>query len=134
MECLEVLNTLPKPDLIIGSPPCESRSIASAMNGGNACWKWKNDELNIRTKKEYSTTRYNNIKSTRNRILGELTTLTLIELVQYFKPIYYIIENPHTSRIWKYINEYMGFHIPYNNLTYYNNDDYPVKKPTYFKS
>lgn len=134
MECLEVLNTLPKPDLIIASPPCESWSIASAMNGGNACWKWKNDELNIRTKKEYSNTRYNNIKSSRNRIMGELTVLTLIEIIQYFKPKYYIIENPQTSRIWKYINENIGFNIPYDNLTYYNNYDYPVKKPTFFKS
>jgi len=134
MECLEVLNTLPKPDLIIASPPCESWSVASAMKGGNACWKWNAEVLNIRTKKEYKDTRYNHIKSTRNRIMGELTTLTLIELIQYFKPKYYIIENPQTSRIWNYIEHVIGFHIPYNNLTYYNNYDYPVKKPTYFKS
>lgn len=33
------LDKLPKPDLIIASPPCESWSNASAMTGGNACWK-----------------------------------------------------------------------------------------------
>ena len=33
------LDKLPKPDLIIASPPCESWSNASAMCEGNACWK-----------------------------------------------------------------------------------------------
>ena len=33
------LDKLPKPDLIIASPPCESWSNASAMANGNACWK-----------------------------------------------------------------------------------------------
>lgn len=31
------LDKLPKPDLIIASPPCESWSNASAMDRGNAC-------------------------------------------------------------------------------------------------
>ena len=35
----DTLDKLPKPDLIIASPPCESWSVASAMRGGNACWK-----------------------------------------------------------------------------------------------
>lgn len=33
------LDKLPKPDLIIASPPCESWSNASGMRGGNASWK-----------------------------------------------------------------------------------------------
>ena len=33
------LDKLPKPDLIIASPPCESWSTASGMCEGNACWK-----------------------------------------------------------------------------------------------
>ena len=28
----------------------------------------------------------------------------------------------------------IGFNIPYENLTYYNNYDYPIKKPTKFGS
>lgn len=35
----DTLDKLPKPDLIIASPPCESWSNASAMVEGNACWK-----------------------------------------------------------------------------------------------
>ena len=30
----DTLDNLPKPDLIIASPPCESWSVASAMRGG----------------------------------------------------------------------------------------------------
>lgn len=35
----DTLDKLPKPDLIIASPPCESWSNASAIPNGNACWK-----------------------------------------------------------------------------------------------
>lgn len=35
----DTLDELPKPDLIIASPPCESWSNASAISNGNACWK-----------------------------------------------------------------------------------------------
>ena len=35
----DTLDKLPKPDLIIASPPCESWSNASAIANGNACWK-----------------------------------------------------------------------------------------------
>ena len=34
----DVLDCLPKPDLIIASPPCESWSVASSMFDGNASW------------------------------------------------------------------------------------------------
>lgn len=30
----EILDELPKPDIILASPPCESWSVASAMRGG----------------------------------------------------------------------------------------------------
>ena len=32
------LDNLPKPDIILASPPCESWSNASAMLNGNVCW------------------------------------------------------------------------------------------------
>ena len=37
-KLFDTLDKLPKPDLIIASPPCESWSVASAMDRGNACW------------------------------------------------------------------------------------------------
>ena len=45
-----------------------------------------------------------------------------------------MIENPAYGRIWEYISKVIGFYIPYENLTYYNNYGYPLKKPTKFGS
>ena len=39
MALWDVLDKLEPPDVILASPPCESWSVASAMKGGNACWK-----------------------------------------------------------------------------------------------
>ena len=38
-KLFDELDKLPKPDLIIASPPGERWSVASAMWGGNASWK-----------------------------------------------------------------------------------------------
>lgn len=140
------LDELPKPDLIIASPPCESWSVASAMDKGNACWKQeKGDSLfepqtplsrfTIRDYIDYERYQFIPEKSLVTRINGELCTFNLIQIIKKYKPNYYIIENPATSKIWEYIEKILGFEIPYENLTYYNNyDDYPIKKPTKFKS
>lgn len=140
------LDALPKPDLIIASPPCESWSVASAMADGNACWKQeKGDSLfepqtplsrfTVRDFKDYENYQFKPEKSLINRINGELCTFNLIQIIKRYTPKYYIIENPASSRIWDYIDRVLGFEIPYENLTYYNNyDNYPIKKPTKFKS
>ncbi|WP_288395419.1 hypothetical protein [uncultured Vagococcus sp.] len=36
--------------------------------------------------------------------------------------------------VWALFDSGNGFEIPYENLTYYNNYDYPISKPTKFKS
>lgn len=38
------------------------------------------------------------------------------------------------GRLWKYIEDVMGFKLPHLNLTRYNNYDYPLQKPTKFAS
>lgn len=48
--------------------------------------------------------------------------------------MYFIIENPASGRLWKYIEDVIGFKLPYFNLTRYNNYDYPLQKPTKFAS
>lgn len=144
-KLFETLDSLPKPDVIIASPPCESWSIASAMKDGNASWKQeKGDGLfssqtplskfTIRNYRDYDNYQFYPEKSMVNRINGELCTLNLIKIIQKYSPAIYIIENPATSRMWAYIDEVLGFHINYDNLTYYNNYNYPLKKPTRFKS
>lgn len=142
------LDKLPKPDLIIASPPCESWSNASAMTGGNACWKQEDlsDSLfipqkeasmfTIRNASDYEEA-YINYKYDRQfmkRINGELCAFNTIEIIKRYKHMYFVIENPASGRLWKYIDEVIGFKLPHLNLTRYNNYDYPLQKPTKFAS
>lgn len=136
------LDRLPKPDVILASPPCESFSVASAMWGGNACWKQEQpngSRFVIRNNRDYYPpfaprihSRYE--KSFLNRINGELCTYNTIAIIKHYKPKVYIIENPLASRMWDYIEHIIGFSIPYDNPTYYGNYGYVAKKPTKFKS
>ncbi|MBR0574057.1 MULTISPECIES: DNA methyltransferase [Pasteurellaceae] len=136
------LDRLPKPDVIIASPPCESFSVASTMWGGNASWKQedkKGSRFVIRNRSDYEIPKVSRVhfryeKSFLNRINGELCIFNTIEIIKRYQPKIYIIENPYTSRMWDYIEKVLGFHIEYDNPTYYGNYNYQVKKPTKFKS
>ena len=138
------LDKLPSPDLIIASPPCESWSVASAMEGGNASWKQEQGDalfepqeplsrFTIRGFRDYEKYQFKYERSFINRVNGELCTYNTVKIIERYKPKHYIIENPATSRMWEYINDVIGFNIPYENLTYYSNYDYPLMKPTKFK-
>lgn len=144
----DTLDKLPKPDLIIASPPCESWSNASAIPNGNACWKKEDlsDSLfepqrepspfTIRSNSDYEQA-YNNYKYDRQfmkRVNGELCVFNTIEIIKRYKPEFFIIENPASGRIWRYIEEVIGFELPFKNPTRYNNYDYPIQKPTKFAS
>lgn len=136
------LDRLPKPDVIMASPPCESFSVANSMWGGNASWKQedkKGSRFVIRARKDYELPqvprrhfRYD--KSFLNRVNGELCIYNTIEIIKRYQPKVYVIENPYSSRIWDYIDKILDFQIPFENPTYYGNYGYPVKKPTKFKS
>ena len=145
----DTLDKLPKPDLIIASPPCESWSVASAMKNGNACWKQEKIEddgivtskqkmsrFTIRAKKDYDednkNLRYD--KQFMKRINGELCVFNTIEIIKRYKPKFFVIENPATGRIWDYIETIMGFELAHKNPTRYNNYGYPISKPTKFAS
>ena len=122
----DTLDKLPKPDLIIASPPCESWSNASAMDRGNACWKQEQGDSLFQPQEPLSifTVRDHN---------GELCVFNTVEIIKRYKPKYWIIENPAHGRIWQYIERVLGFEIPFENHTRYNNyDDYPISKPTRF--
>ena len=144
----DTLDKLPHPDLIIASPPCESWSNASAMCEGNACWKQEDisDSLfkpqreasmfTIRNASDYERA-YNNYKYDRQfikRVNGELCVFNTIEIIKRYEPSYFVIENPASGRLWKYIEVVIGFKLPYLNITRYNNYDYPLQKPTKFAS
>lgn len=144
----DTLDRLPRPDLIIASPPCESWSNASAIPNGNACWKKEDlsDSLfepqrepspfTIRSNSDYEQA-YNNYKYDRQfmkRVNGELCVFNTIEIIKRYEPKFFIIENPASGRIWRYIEEVMGFELPFKNPTRYNNYGYPIQKPTKFAS
>ncbi|MGC4386810.1 DNA methyltransferase, partial [Streptococcus suis] len=147
-KLFDTLDKLPHPDLVIASPPCESWSNASAMADGNACWKQEDlsDSLfqpqtqpsmfTIRTSRDYELA-YHNYRYDRQfmkRVNGELCAFNTIEIIKRYQPNYWIIENPASGRLWKYIEQIIGFHLPYKNPTRYNNYDYPLQKPTKFAS
>lgn len=142
----DTLDELPHPDLIIASPPCESWSVASAMKNGNACWKREDvsdslfepqtplSRFTVRNYTDYDGTQFKQDKSLIKRINGELCAFNTIEIIRKYNPKYYIIENPAHGRLWEYVDKILGFKIKFDNFTYYNNYDYPISKPTKFKS
>lgn len=141
------LDKLPKPDIILASPPCESWSVASAMKHGNACWVNKADVITTQDNHAFNTERfivrnYSDYKNTKHkfnnqfykRINGELTIYNTIEIIKRYQPKIWVIENPAFGRMWSYIENVIGFKLPYKNLTYYSAYGYPVVKPTRFSS
>ena len=143
----DTLDKLPKPDLILASPPCESWSVASAMDSGNVCWKRERTDdslfnpqtplspFTVRDYADYKKYQYKAENQIVKRINGELCTFNLIQIIRRYKPKYYIIENPASSKIWDYIDRVIGFKIPHDNLAHYNQyDNYATQKPTKFKS
>lgn len=147
-KMFETLDQLPRPDLIIASPPCESWSNASAMDQGNACWK-RNDvsdslfapqvqpsPFTIRSNDDYEKApiNYRYEHQFLKRINGELTAFNTIEIIKRYNPLFWVIEIPAGDRLWPYIEDIIGFKIPYKNLTRYNNYDYPLQKRTTFAS
>ena len=141
----DTLDKLPKPDVILASPPCESWSVASAMDRGNACWKQETGDslfapqqplsrFTVRDFKDYEKHNYIPHKAILTRINGELTVFNTIKIIERYALKVFVIENPAYGRIWEYIDKILGFDIQHENLTYYNNYDYPIKKPTKFKS
>lgn len=118
------------------------------MSEGNACWKQEDlsDSLfapqreasmfTIRNNSDYDKAyiNYQYDRQFMKRVNGELTAFNTIEIIKRYEPRYFIIENPASGRLWKYIEEVMGIKLPYLNITRYNNYDYPLQKPTKFAS
>ena len=135
------LSKLPQPDIILASPPCESWSGADC-NG--RMFKWIDDKGNwiVQNKNFYDA--YNKkcnpvkrryfIQKEKSRILGEATIGATIEIIKYFNPKIWIIENPQTSKTWMYQKYHWNF-LGNENLAYYSSyDNNFSKKPTIFKS
>tara|TARA_R110002020_G_scaffold360781_1_gene573533 strand:+ start:77 stop:691 length:615 start_codon:yes stop_codon:yes gene_type:complete len=97
-------------DIIWASPECKVYSSMNIMNiGENQRYKTKEDLIN----KQKEDSKFIN---------------RTIEIIDYLKPIYYFIENPQRSAIWKYIDnkEYASKYI----IVDYCYFGYDYKKPT----
>lgn len=136
-DLIKQLIKLPKPDIIVASPPCESWSGADCkariynndLTFKNESWY---DNYNLSCSKNK---RRNWYAKMRNKIIGEDTLLGTIKIIKTFKPKCWIIENPKSSYMWKYISQYIyiyGFH----NDTYYNcyNESFSKKPTTFFSN
>lgn len=148
-ELKQMLDKLPKPDIIYASPPCESWSIAdnqqkcftSVFNDGETSTlrvtrnhKWY-DNHNDKCPK---TMRRNFFKQDRSRLIGESTISGTLWIINEYRPKHWVIENPATSMIWDYIDCYFepdGVIMGYKNKARYNNYDKTfTQKPTIFLS
>lgn len=68
------------------------------------------------------------------RIIGEATIGAVIKIIEYFKPIIWVIENPQTSKSWLFQREHWNFKGHENKAFYSSYDNTFSLKPTIFKS
>lgn len=136
-----------KPDIIISSTLCQSFSCVLNMKGGGTCfWKYNNDKTKLifRTKAEFEKLKNGFTKrldaDTQLYIakLGKKCIDNTIELIKYFKPRYWYIENPKTSLLWKYIilnrKDFYNESKCFLNEASYGKYGYMTTKATFFMS
>lgn len=141
LDLFNQLDKLPKPDIILASPPCESWSQAD-----NPCNMWSkisNDNIEIKNrnffddwnKKQTNFLKKRNFfKKEAKRIIGEDTIAATLAIIEYYNPKVWIIENPLTSKIWQWIESHINVK-GFKNIAHYNayNEAF-TKKPTNFFS
>ena len=138
---IKQLSSLPKPDIILASPPCESWSGADC-NG--KMFRSIDKEGNWIVKNSIFYERYNETchpvkhrffeQKERGRIIGESTVGATITIIKHFKPKVWIIENPKTSKTWEFQENHWNFKGETNSTYYSAYDNSFSLKPTIFKS
>lgn len=139
------LEKLPPPDIILASPPCESWSIADNQRRAISTLDWGDGRLtmNLRTREFYDKNnsschpamRRDFFKQHTTRLNGESTLLATIKIIEHFKPKVWVIENPATSLMWKYMSCMDLMLGSYDAIAYYNSyDEEFTRKPTNFRS
>lgn len=129
---IKELKKLPKPDIIVASPPCESWSWADGV--GQIHNEINGNNWNIKNKFYYDTKKRNFFNKERQRILGYDTASATIYILETFEPKIWVIENPKSSMIWKFYKYHHCFY-GIENDTYYSSYDTDFSaKPTRFLS
>lgn len=138
---IKQLSNLPKPNIILASPPCESWSGAdcdgkmtrSIDDNGN--WVVMNSKFYDQyNKKCHPVKRRYFVNKERTRLIGESTIGGTIEIINYFKPKVWVIENPKTSKTWDFQKYHWNFDGIMNDTYYSSYDKNFSLKPTIFKS
>lgn len=123
-----LLKALPKPDIIVASPPCESWSHLTSINNGNLHWKRyasklfpENKVFQLQDVKAQSGfVKNKGIQTFYCRINGELCHQNTWEIIKVTKPRVFMVENPDNYS-WDYIHNYVAGGIPkiyMNKLVY----------------
>lgn len=131
----KLLKLLPKPDIIVASPPCESWSHMTSVNNGNIHWKRYASKLFPENKvfqlqdinAESGFVKGQGIKTFYCRVNGELCHQNTWEIIKTTNPTVFMVENPDNYS-WEYIQNYVRGGVPkmYLNYLVYSAYD-PVK-------
>lgn len=122
-----------RPDIVWASPPCEKWSLACGVKGGNIYFesiKEKGKIIGIKHRENF------NVKSNYKLIdnpekVKELALHSMlmvdktIEIIKYFNPKFYFIENP-----FGYMQYYLKGKVDYVNFATYCQYGFPYRKPT----
>lgn len=110
----KLLKILPKPDIIVASPPCESWSHMTSINNGNIHWKryasklfpenkiFQLQDVNVST----GFVKNAGIKTFYTRVNGELCHQNTWEIIKKTSPKVFMVENPDNYS-WEYIQKYV---------------------------
>lgn len=119
----KLLERLPKPDIIVASPPCESWSHATSIANGNIHWKRYASKLFPERKvfqlqdvdAESGFVKNGGIKTFYCRANGELCHQNTWEIIKKVKPQVFMVENPDNYS-WEYIQQYVAGGVPKMHL------------------
>lgn len=110
----KLLKVLPKPDIIVASPPCESWSHMTSINNGNIHWKryasklfpenkiFQLQDVDVQT----GFVKAADIKTFFTRVNGELCHQNTWDIIKKTKPSVFMVENPDNYS-WEYIQKYV---------------------------
>ncbi|WP_406615333.1 hypothetical protein ACJA25_03295 [Mycoplasmopsis hyopharyngis] len=103
------MSSLPKPDIILASPPCESWSSADCDGrmflgfDENGNWKVKSSTFYDEYLKTcHPVKRRFFEQKEQGRLIGESTISGTIKIIKHFKPKVWVIENPRSSKSWDF--------------------------------
>jgi len=119
---IAALEKYPRPDYILASPPCETWVSVSGANlhlwnerGHSLYWKnrWTPFDLIPKHKER--------------REMGMKTAATTAEIIKYFAPDAWAIENGNSSLIFDFLADFCGLNGHRNAATYYGYGDNTLK-------